>query len=214
MMKKRLYRHWDCALLAGVLLIANLHLLFSVGYQQLVFLPAAVGQGQWWRLFTHPFVHLSGYHLLLDAGAFFLLYPGLAGNRRGIRLAYLLICGFCSLAAVIAFSPSVQTLGFCGLSGIGHGLMAITNLELIRDKSSRGLGAICLGLLLLKVGYECLTGQVLFHLGLCGTPLAASHAGGVVGGLAAFVSIPAFTPCKTSRHPRSAAESSLQSATR
>ncbi len=205
MMKKQLTPHWDCALLAGILAIANLHLLFSVGYQQLVFLPEAVAQGQWWRLFTHPFVHLSLYHLLLDAGAFFLLYPGLAGNRQGVRLAYLLICGACSLAAVIAFSPSVQSLGFCGLSGIGHGLMAITNLALIREKESRGLGAICLGLLFLKVGYECLSGQVLFHLGLCGTPLAASHAGGLVGGLAAFVCIPAFTPCKTSRHLQTAA---------
>lgn len=37
--------------------------------------------------------------------------------------------------------------------------------------------------------YETISGHVLFefmHLGLCGFPIAASHAGGVLGGIVAF----------------------------
>ena len=41
-----------------------------------------------------------------------------------------------------------------------------------------------------KCAYELWTGHVVFefmHMGMCGRPMAASHAGGVAGGIGAYI---------------------------
>ncbi len=153
-----------------------------------VFHPAAVvAGGEWWRVVAHPLAHVSLYHLLLDAGAFFLLYAGLKRNA-GWRLTCACACGIGSLLGAMA-TPAVATVGFCGLSGIGHGLMAVTGVELARaarHRTERGVGSIVLLLVVLKSGYEAVTGHVFFeagHIGDVGAPLVFCHAGGVIGGL-------------------------------
>ena len=42
----------------------------------------AVGGGQWWRLLTHPFVHVSAWHLLLDASIYILFGLLISGFLR------------------------------------------------------------------------------------------------------------------------------------
>jgi rhomboid family GlyGly-CTERM serine protease len=167
----------------------NLHLLGGSGTNLQVFVPAAFRSGEWWRLFSHPFVHLTWYHLFLDAGAFFILYTGLQEKRVYRKLIYMLICGGFSLAAALIFSPEIETRGLCGLSGIAHGLMAYSGLELMQSRKDRWMGLFSFGLVFMKSITEFVTGQVMFaflHLGLCGTPLAACHLGGVVGGILCF----------------------------
>src|SRR5204863_8756069 len=66
---------------ALILIIANAPLLGGSWRGQVVFFPGAVGSGEWWRVFTHPFVHVSWYHLLLDGAAFLMLYAELGGWR-------------------------------------------------------------------------------------------------------------------------------------
>ena len=51
------------AVLLGVLNISFLSGSFS---ESLIYLPEKVAQGQLYRLVSHPFVHISIYHLLLD----------------------------------------------------------------------------------------------------------------------------------------------------
>jgi rhomboid family GlyGly-CTERM serine protease len=174
--------------LAFILLLlgANTHLIAGDLSADLVFLPRSFLSGDWWRLITFPFVHTGWYHLFLDAGAFFLLYTGLTEQRPFRRLLYVAICSSASLTTVWLTTPEIDFLGLNGLSGIGHGLMALSTLETAASRQSRMMGIAGFGALVFKCLFELYTGTVLFHFGLCGTPMAASHAGGVLGGIFLF----------------------------
>ena len=179
----------DVILFMLVLAGLNSHLLGGGNANLQIFLPAAVASGEWWRLFSHPFVHLSWYHLFLDAGAFFILYTGLQEKRVTRKLIYMLICGGFSLAAALIFLPEIETRGLCGLSGIAHGLMAFSGLEIMQTRKNIWIGLFSFGLVFIKSIYEFISGNVMFtfmHMGLCGTPLAACHLGGVIGGIICF----------------------------
>jgi rhomboid family GlyGly-CTERM serine protease len=175
------------ALLIGVL---NLPLLWGGWNQGGAFNLGAVEAGQWWRIVTHPFVHLSWYHLLLDGAAFFLLYSGLRVKCARARLGCLLASATGSLLVSIWAAPEFRELGLCGLSGIAHGLMACSAVEMIsgRGRGRRRIGFVFFWLVVLKSGIEAMTGGGAFswlHFGLMGEPIAVAHAGGVVGGLLA-----------------------------
>jgi len=100
---------FDLLLIFGVLIFCNIHLLRGAGAPSLLFFPAAFLSGEWWRLFTHPFVHVTWYHLFLDAGAFFLLYTGLEDERISRRLLYVVACGTCSLVIALVCAPLIRT---------------------------------------------------------------------------------------------------------
>jgi rhomboid family GlyGly-CTERM serine protease len=171
--------------LIGVL---NGHLLGINDIRSFLFLPHAVGSGQWWRLLTFPFVHVSWYHLVLDVGAFVYLYSSIQQNTFD-RLVHVIISGSFSLAAAFILSPAINDMGLCGLSGIDHGLLTVTSLVMIMNKENRLIGCMCLALVLLKSTYEMIAGDVFFssvHLGLCGKPLVACHMGGVLGGMVSY----------------------------
>jgi len=179
----------DLLLIFGVLVFCNIHLLRGAGAPSLLFSPAAFFSGEWWRLLTHPFVHVTWYHLFLDAGAFFLLYTGLEDRRISRKISYVVACGACSLVTALFCSPLVRIQGLCGLSGIANGLMAVSGLEMMRTKENFWLGLMSFSLVVAKSIYEVIAGDVFFsfmHLGLCGTPVAACHAGGVLGAIAMF----------------------------
>ena len=173
-----------------IIAVFNVHLIQKGFDRSLIFIPGDFKDGQWWRLFTHPFVHLSLYHLLLDAGAFFTLYLGLREHTVFKKILYVIGCGFSSLVAALIFSPDIYTKGLCGLSGIAHGLMAVSALEMMQEKNHGRAGLISLSIVVGKCIYEMISGQAVFlfmHMGLCGTPLVACHAGGVAGGVILFV---------------------------
>ncbi len=183
----------DVMILAILIILLNLHLLGKGSIHSLIFLPGAVESGEWWRLLSHPFVHITWYHLFLDAGAFLLLYAGLEDKKIFHRLAHVLICGAFSLSSAWVFSTAINHIGLCGLSGIAHGLMAVSALEMMRAGSRDGpnfkIGVIGLALVIVKSIYEIIIGDTLFsflQFGLCGTPLVACHAGGVIGGIISF----------------------------
>ncbi len=169
-----------------IIVIANTHLILGNFSAKLIFLPDAFLSGDWWRLFTFPFVHTGWYHLFLDAGAFLFLYTDLPEKRAAGRFLCVGISSLFSLAAVWLTSPEIHLLGLNGLSGIGHGLMAFSTLQMALTPENRRIGAAAFGLLVAKSLYELLTGDVLFHFGLCGTPMPASHAGGILGGIFLF----------------------------
>ncbi len=178
---------WDVCLWLAIVAAVNVALFTGNPASWAVFRPEAVLRGEWWRVITHPFAHVSMYHLLLDAGAFFMLYAGIK-RSSGWRVACASACGAGSLLAAMA-TPAIATAGFCGLSGIGHGLMAVAGVELTaggRGGRAYRAGLVVLALVVLKSAYEALTGHVFFesgHVGDVGTPLVFCHAGGVIGGL-------------------------------
>jgi rhomboid family GlyGly-CTERM serine protease len=180
----------DTLVLLIIVLIFNAHLIGLGSGISSIFIPSAVKHGQWWRLLTHPFVHVTWYHLLLDAGAFFILYADLKNKSLPLKMFCLIACAGTSLAAALIFSPLIESLGLCGLSGTAHGLMALTGLEMIKDGKNKRIGQVSFMVVLIKSIYELISGTVVFdfmHMGLCGTPVAACHFGGVVGGILSFL---------------------------
>ena len=184
-----------CELLIVLLLLvwANTSLLAGEWNHAWAFSPSRVAAGEWWRLLTHPFVHVSWYHLLLDGAAFLMLYTEMSAWSRRQRLMAVLSCAFGSLVAALS-SPIVAGNGFCGLSGIAHGLMVLSALGMVRGKerAQRCAGWIALSCVIAKALLEAITGDVLLsfvHMGLMGSPVAACHAGGVVGGVLAWLII-------------------------
>lgn len=182
------HTHLDTAAIGVALLLANLHL-FGIGLPAatLAFQPAQFPHA-WWGIVTHPFVHVSAYHLLLDALAFFMLYPASAPDWRG-RLSLLARCAMGSLAGALS-DPAMAASGFCGLSGIDHGLMAAGAVAMCRRARCRtdgAIGATLLAAVGLKCAIELAHGApafASFHLGDIGRPVVGSHAGGVLGALA------------------------------
>jgi len=186
---RRILWRWEIAAFALLIALFNLPLLTGVFSTQFIYHPDAVNGGEWWRVFTHPFVHVSCYHLVLDALAFFLAYAELQHRCFPERLAFVAASSAGSLLAALVASPLIAAHGLCGLSGIAHGLTAVVSLEMLRrsdDPVSRWSGLFCFVGVIGKSLLELVTGQVLFaswHLGWLGTPIVASHAGGVLGAL-------------------------------
>jgi membrane associated rhomboid family serine protease len=88
------------------------------------------------------------------------------------------------------FSTDIYIYGLCGLSGMAHGLMAVSCLELMQSRDSRVVGGVFLAVLVAKTVWEVATGSVVFHslhLGDIGHPVVTTHLGGLLGGVAAFV---------------------------
>lgn len=180
---------WDLIVFGVVVFLLNWTLLIGHEQTAFVYVPAVVRNGEWWRIFTHPFVHLSFYHLLLDASAFFLVYSGLEEKSWVMRVAYVIASAAGSLAISLLCSSQIESVGMCGLSGVAHGLLAISALEMMRsaDKMIARAGWMTFATVIGKSAVEAITGNVVFnflHFGNVGTPIAVGHAGGVVGALA------------------------------
>jgi len=176
-----------------IILILNCPLIGGHHFDTMVFLPQSIRTGQWWRIISHPFVHLTWYHLLLDAGAFLLLYHGLKEQARLMRIVYVIACGAGSLLTSLWISPVISAQGLCGLSGIAHGLMAVCALEGMEnkshDKTDRLVAAVMFVVVVGKSVVEVVNDQVFFqflHFEMMGHPVAACHAGGVLAGIIAF----------------------------
>jgi rhomboid family GlyGly-CTERM serine protease len=172
---------------AVILAIANAPLFGGAWRQQLVFFPDSIASGEWWRVGTHPFVHVSWYHLLLDGAAFLMLYAEL-GHWTTIRRLTAVAASAAGSLAAANLSPNIALVGFCGLSGAAHGLMAISAIEMIQGRSKQGqhAGWLMFSIVILKALIEAVTGKIAFgflYFGLVGVPIAACHAGGVIGGL-------------------------------
>ncbi len=185
----------DIWIFVCALVITNIHIVTGNFSNSLMFLPELAVSGQWIRFIMHPFVHISWYHLLLNSSGFFLLYTALEEKRILIKLLYVFVCGFFSLMFSWLFSADFKTLGLCGLSGISHGLMAISSLELMQNKTCKQLAMISFVILILKSIYELISGKAVLAfllLGMCGTPIAVCHTGGVAGGILIFWSVNQF----------------------
>jgi rhomboid family GlyGly-CTERM serine protease len=183
----------ELLIFTGLLVLANVPIFFGSSFQSLAFRTDEVCRGEWWRVFTHPFVHVTWYHLLLDGAAFLSLYGTLAEQRLGRRLGYVFAAGAGSLLLSLIAAPNPEN-GLCGLSGIAHGLMAVSALEFIIANAphspERRIGWISLGLVIGKAAFEAVTGRMFLSFldfGMLGTPVAVSHAGGIVGALAAML---------------------------
>jgi rhomboid family GlyGly-CTERM serine protease len=190
----RLVRYWDVVLLVAVLTAASVPLLIGGETPAcLVYRPDLVARGEWWRVLTHPFAHVSRYHLLLDGAAVVSLLCALADRSAAARLAMVAASAAASLAAASLVPGETAVYGLCGLSGVGHGLMAGAAVLGLgdADPASRRAARVVLAVVVVKAAVEAVTGTLLLdlvHMGDLGRPNRLVHIGGVAGGaLAALV---------------------------
>ncbi|MCP4451123.1 MAG: rhombosortase [Planctomycetes bacterium] len=178
---------WELWIYAAILGVANIGLLWNSVATGLYYYPEQVLSGQWHRVFTHAFVHVSWYHLLLDGSAFLMLYAMLKQPNTIKRTLYILGANLGCVVGVTAVLPDQGSLGYAGLSGIAHGLMAVWALEQMaegRDKTSQRIGWITLGIVVGKALIEAAHGSVVFafmHGNLMGQPIGISHLSGILG---------------------------------
>ena len=198
------------ALLPMLLLICNLHLLAPVSPTQFIYQQDMVDAGEWWRLITHPFVHVSWYHLLLDSTAVLLIWRELPRSSFMEKSFIACWCAAGGLLGALLFSPLVHQTGYCGLSGMGHGMMFYLGLCWLfyspADESTArftspafygGLTLVALGGL--KGLYEAISGKVVFasfHHGSIGVPIVEAHLGGIISGGICFSMVHLFTLAK------------------
>ncbi len=185
----------ELAVISGLLLMVNIHLVTGSPDNPFIYRPGESGLGGLAALILHPLVHVSLYHFALDAGAFLFLWSKLQASFL-VRTACLLISGVSSFLCVTVLAPEAATSGFCGLSGIAHGIMAVFCLEMTMDRRLRLAGILGLGLVGAKSAFEVVYGHGLFglmHMGYCGTPVPASHLGGFLGGILGFALVQTMT---------------------
>ncbi len=192
----RFARRWDIVLFGAALLVASLPLvLWGAPPLRFAYSPTAVADGEWWRLLSHPFVHVSRYHLLLDGVAVVSLLLGLGDRRAWDRIALVVASAAASLGAAALVPGETTTYGLCGLSGVGHGLMAGAAVLSWREEDAAGrrTAAIVLGVVVVKSLVEAATGYLIFdliHLGDLGRPNPLCHLGGVAGGILTAFALP------------------------
>lgn len=192
--KSAFVRRPELLLFLALTLTFSAPVLLGTFWRSMIFLPEAVREGEWWRLITHPFVHVTWFHLLLDGVAFLMLYESLLERMLGGRLFIVSTAAAGSLAAACLAAPALATGGLCGLSAIAHGLMAVSAVEMMavhsRFTSEWRVSFIFFLGVAGKAALEALTGKAMFgflYFELMGDPVAVSHAGGIVGGLAAWL---------------------------
>jgi rhomboid family GlyGly-CTERM serine protease len=147
----------------------------ALGYQR-----EALSHFQWWRLFSAHLVHLNWRHALLNCAGLILLWALFAREFAPSRWLWIVSSAALCIDLGLWFRyPAVDW--YLGASGVLHGVWAAGAYALWR----RGdvLGAVLMGLLLIKLAYEQYSGQSIFIGDI--PVLTAAHWLGALGGLAA-----------------------------
>jgi rhomboid family GlyGly-CTERM serine protease len=176
-----------------IVVLVNFQLFEPHGNQIFYLHIPSILNGEVWRLFTHPFAHMSFYHLATDFVVFLVLFREMKANSKIPIYKIILFCWVVSSLAAVISLPIYGLTTFGGLSGINYGLLiyfclhqALANENIIIFRS--GCFLIC-NLLILKQILECCFRLSLFqdvHYGYVGTPIIESHSGGMIAGLIAM----------------------------
>lgn len=114
---------------------------------------ARILSGEYWRIASGHFTHTNLNHLLLNLASL-CLYWGLFAQRQPLRQSLLelaALAGLCGLALLV-LEPQVGW--YRGLSGLLHGLLAMTAAREMFERGSRWRGGVLLVLVTAKVFSE------------------------------------------------------------
>ena len=165
------------SLLCLLLTLAGPHLSQVLRYDR-----AAVGAGEWWRLFSGNLVHLGYWHLLLNVlslALLVLLCPEPLSVAEWLRR--LLVVGTGMSLCLYCFAPQVRT--YVGLSGLIYGLFVLGfgRQALRRDE----IAIACLVFLAARISWELVVGAPASETELIGGGVVAeSHLYGICSALA------------------------------
>ena len=162
----------------------------SIEWLQLDF--AATLDGQWWRIFTGHMTHFGSQHLFWDLLMFVVLASLCEFQHPKTFGALLSLIALIVSATVMLFCGDVAN--YRGLSGVDTGLFVWfigDQYRLSRKQNDKTYAMLwgTLGFLLLgKLFYEMVTGELLFVSVEGFKPLVESHvSGGLAGLLALFL---------------------------
>jgi rhomboid family GlyGly-CTERM serine protease len=141
---------------------------------------AAVTAGDYWRILTGNLVHLDWAHLWLNVGA--LLIGIWIFHAARTPLAWLVAQFVCSLTTGLGLFVLSPDVAWCvGMSGALHGLLIIGALDWIREGDR--MGAVLLGVWILKLGWEQWQGPMPFSAASLDSPVVTdAHLWGAAGG--------------------------------
>ena len=144
---------------------------------------AAIASGELWRLLSGHFAHLGTSHLILNILGLLLVWFLVAAHltrKQWFVVATIVIAG----VDLGFWFLQPQLLGYVGLSGLLHGLLAAGVVAGLR--SGRPEPLILAVILVAKVAYEQLAGPLPgSEASTGGNVIVAAHAYGVIAGVVA-----------------------------
>lgn len=152
---------------------------------------AAIADGEWWRLITAHLVHLDLGHAALNALGFVLMWSLFARDYRPAQWLAILAATVATIDAGLWFIDT-QVGWYVGASGVLHGIMAAGTLAHLRRGDLDGW--ILAIFIILKLGYEQVSGQLPFSGSDVPVVVNAHLYGALGGGVAAALMKPPGEP--------------------
>lgn len=143
--------------------------------------------GQWWRLISGNFVHLSWEHLLMNLAGLVLIWILLSRLLTTTQWLIVILTGSLAVGlGLLAFNPQLDW--YVGLSGMLHGMFVVGLINNIR-RGYRLEWLLLLGLVL-KLLWEQVYGAMPGSTNLAGgAVIVDAHLYGAIAGLLASVFI-------------------------
>jgi membrane associated rhomboid family serine protease len=146
---------------------------FNTIYEHGVLFGPAVADGDWWRLFTAPFLHYGPFHLGMNMLVLWFIGPALEEFLRPWRFTLLyLVSGLAGSAGALLWSPNALTVG---ASGAIWGLMGAA--VVLEARHIYVFGGQAMGLVVLNLALTFLIPGVSI----------GGHVGGGIGGALAIL---------------------------
>jgi rhomboid family GlyGly-CTERM serine protease len=140
-----------------------------------------IAAGEWWRLLTAHFVHLSLGHAVLNALGLVLLWALFMRDYRPREWAFILLVSLVAIDVGLWFhDPNLDW--YVGASAVLHGVMAAGSWAHLRRGEFDGW--LLITFLIGKLAYEQFAGAMPFSTDL-GVVVVNAHLYGALGGLAA-----------------------------
>jgi rhomboid family GlyGly-CTERM serine protease len=172
------------ALLATCLAVLAVQLTGHAGIDLLRYDRAGVAAGQWWRLITGHFAHLTFRHAALDLAGLILLWALFARDLRPWQWSVVILAAMATIDCGLWFrDPGIAW--YVGISGVLHGVLAAAVFVRLRRGDLEGW--LLAGLLLAKIAYEQIHGPLPFAGDM--PVVVDAHLYGALGGLAAALAL-------------------------